>query len=81
MYKIAVIRESRSDDKRTPLVPTHIKKILSTYTDLSITIQPSKHRCFSDHEYENKGAIISEDLSKCNLILGVKEIEPHFLIP
>ena len=80
MYKIAVIRESRSDDKRTPLVPTHIKKILSTYTNLSITIQPSKHRCFSDQEYKEEGAIISEDLSDCDLILGVKEIEPDRLI-
>ena len=80
MYKIAVIRESRSDDRRTPLVPTHIKEILSTYTDLSITIQPSKHRCFSDQEYKEEGAIISEDLSDCDLILGVKEIEPDLLI-
>ena len=81
MYKIAVIRESRSDDRRTPLVPTHIKEILSTYTDLNITIQPSKHRCFLDQEYEEQGAIISEDLSDCDLILGVKEIEPDLLTP
>ena len=64
MYKIAIIRESRSDDKRTPLVPAHIKELLSKFLDLSIFVQPSKHRCFSDQEYEEKGAIISEDL-KC----------------
>ena len=80
MYKIAVIREYRSDDKRTPLVPTHIKELLSTFTDLSITVQPSKHRCFSEQEYEEQGAIINEDLSTCDLILGVKEIEPNQLI-
>ena len=38
------------------------------------------HRCFSDQEYEDKGAIINEDLSNCDLILGVKEIEPDLLI-
>jgi len=81
MYKIAVIRESRSDDKRTPLVPTHIKELLSTFTDLSITVQPSKHRCFLDQEYKKEGAMIEEDLSACDLILGVKEIEPDLLIP
>ena len=80
MYKIAVIRESRSDDRRTPLVPTHIKELLSTFTDLSIIVQPSKHRCFSDQEYIEEGAMISEDLSTCDLILGVKEIEPDLLI-
>jgi alanine dehydrogenase len=81
MYKIAVIRESRSDDRRTPLVPTHIKELLSNYTDLGIAVQPSKHRCFSDQAYKEQGAIISEDLSACDLILGVKEIEPDLLIP
>ena len=81
MYKIAVIRESRSDDRRTPLVPTHIKELLSTFPGLNITVQPSKHRCFSDQEYEEQGAIITEDLSACNLVLGVKEIEPDLLIP
>ena len=81
MYKIAIIRESRSDDRRAPLVPAHIKELLSTFPDLSISVQPSEHRCFSDQEYEEQGAIITEDLSACNLVLGVKEIEPDLLIP
>ena len=81
MYKIAIIRESRSDDRRTPLVPAHIKELLSTFSDLSISVQPSEHRCFSDQEYKEQGAIIAEDLSACNLVLGVKEIEPDLLIP
>ena len=76
MNKIAIIRESRTDDSRTPLIPTHIKELSSKFPDISITVQPSKHRCFSDQEYEKQGAIISEDLSDCDLILGVKEIEP-----
>ncbi len=81
MYKIAIIRESRSDDRRTPLVPAHIKELLSTFSDLSISVQSSEHRCFSDQEYVEQGAIITEDLSACKLVLGVKEIEPDLLIP
>ena len=81
MNKIAIIRESRSDDRRTPLVPIHIKELLSTFPSLSITVPPSKHRCFSDQEYEEQGSILSEDLGDCDLILGVKEIEPDLLIP
>ena len=80
MNKIAIIRESRTDDSRTPLIPTHIKELSSKFPNISITVQPSKHRCFSDQEYEEQGAIISEDLSDCDLILGVKEIEPDLLI-
>ena len=81
MNKIAINRESRTDDSRTPLVPTHIKELSSKFPDIIITAQPSKHRCFSDQEYQEQGAIISEDLSDCDLILGVKEIEPNLLIP
>ena len=80
MYKIAIIRESRTDDSRTPLAPTHIKELLNTFSDLSIIVQPSKHRCFSDQEYKEKGAIINENLSTCDLILGVKEIAADLLI-
>jgi len=81
MNKIGIIKESRVDDKRTPLAPKNIKELLTRFPDLSITVQPSKHRCFLDQEYKDFGAIISEDLSTSDLILGVKEIEPHLLIP
>ena len=81
MNKIGIIKESRVDDKRTPLAPKNIKELLTRFPDLSITVQPSKHRCFLDQEYKDFGAIISEDLRTSDLILGVKEIEPHLLIP
>ena len=81
MNKIAIIKESRIDDKRTPLAPRHINALLTRFPNLSITVQPSKHRCFLDQEYRDCGAIISEDLRTSDLILGVKEIEPNLLIP
>lgn len=80
MKKIAIIRESRSDDKRAPLVPSHIKELLYKYPSLKIIVQPSNHRCHQDLEYQEQGAIIKEDLSECDLILGVKEIEPSVLL-
>ena len=80
MKNIGIIKESRSDDKRTPLVPSHIKELLHTYSRLKIIVQPSKHRCHHDQEYQEQGAIIKEDLSECDLILGVKEIEPSVLL-
>tara|TARA_Y100000590_G_scaffold116225_1_gene132641 strand:- start:473 stop:1699 length:1227 start_codon:yes stop_codon:yes gene_type:complete len=80
MLKIAIIRESRSDDNRTPLVPLHIKELLNIYPKLKIVVQPSPHRCFLDKEYEKNGAILSEDIRDCDLILGVKEVEPNLLI-
>ena len=81
MNKIAIIKESRTDDNRTPLVPKHIKELISRFPDIIIVVQPSKHRCFSDQEYKEHGAMIKEDLNDCDLILGIKEIEPDLLIP
>ena len=80
MNKIGIIREYRIDDNRAPLTPSHIKELLNQFTNLNIIVQPSEHRCFSDQEYKNQGAIIEEDLNNCDLILGVKEIEPNLLI-
>ena len=80
MKKIGIIRESRSDDKRTPLTPSHIKKLLNKYSSLKIIVQPSKRRCHHDQEYLEQGAIINEDLNECDIILGVKEIDPSLLI-
>ena len=80
MLNIGIIRESRSDDKRTPLVPKHVKYLLNTYADLNIAVQPSSHRCYSDQEYQKEGATLSEDLGECDFILGVKEIETSALI-
>ena len=42
MKKIGLIRESRSDDKRTPLIPSHIKEILNKYSGLKIIVHKKK---------------------------------------
>ena len=77
---IGVIRESRPDENRTPLVPDHIEKIKSKYPNLNILVQPSKNRCFTDDEFKSKGAEINEDLSNCSIIFGVKEIDTSVLM-
>ena len=77
---IGVIKESRPDENRTPLVPDHIKILKSKYPNLNILVQPSKNRCFSDEEYKSKGAEINEDLKNCSIIFGVKEIDTNVLL-
>ena len=77
---IGVIKETRPDENRTPLIPEHIENIKSNYPNLNVVVQPSKNRCFSDDEYKNRGAEINEDLSKCSIIFGVKEIDTDVLM-
>ena len=79
-FSLGVIRESRADETRAPLSPKHIKRLKETYKDIEIIVQPSNNRCFKDNEYAKVGATLSENLSKTNLILGVKEIDTKILI-
>jgi hypothetical protein len=51
------------------------------YPNLEILVQPSPIRAFSDQEYRDAGLTLSEDLSSCDIIIGVKEVNIEDLIP
>ena len=80
--KIGIIRESKKPhDERAPLSPEQCKSLVSKLSDLNIIVQPSDIRCFKDKEYLNKGIPVKENLSGCNVLMGVKEVNIDELIP
>ncbi len=80
--KIGIIREGKNPpDKRVPLSPQQSLQLLSQYPDLQIAVQPSPIRCFKDQEYAELGLSLEEDLSDCDVLLGVKEVPIEMLIP
>jgi alanine dehydrogenase len=80
--KLGIIREGKvPPDKRVPLTPSQCKSLLETYPHLEIVVQPSPIRAFSDQEYLDAGLPMSEDLSDCDIIIGVKEVNIDDLIP
>ena len=72
---LAVLREARIDENRTPFSPTQILNLLNKFSNLKILVQPSKRRCFKDEDYLKAGAQITDDLSLADIIFGVKEVE------
>jgi saccharopine dehydrogenase (NAD+, L-lysine-forming) len=79
--KIGIIREGKQPpDLRTPLVPHQCYELMNNYPDLTISLQPASFRCFNEDEYERYGVEISEDLSNCNVLLGIKEVPVEELI-
>ena len=80
LFNLGIIRETRTDETRAPLTPKHIKELKKKINNIKIVVQSSSKRCFKDEEYQNAGAIINEDLSSSDLILGVKEIDTNILI-
>jgi alanine dehydrogenase len=62
-----------SSEKRAPLTPEHINELVNR-KNIQVIVQPSDNRIFKENDYVKSGAKISEDLSQCNIIFGVKEI-------
>ena len=77
---LAVLREDRIDENRTPLSPSQVSIILNKFSNIKIIVQPSNRRCFKDEDYQKAGAQITDDLSSTNIIFGVKEVDISSLI-
>jgi len=81
MLVIGLIREGKIPaDNRVALTPSQCRWLLKT-GNCKIYVQPSAHRCYTDKEFEQSGVILQEDLSECNLLLGIKEVPVNMLLP
>ena len=80
--KLGIVRETKVPiDRRVPLTPKQAKDLQEKFNNAEVFIQPSDIRCFSDKEYQDLCINIREDLSNCDILLGVKEIKLPALIP
>ncbi|NVK63294.1 MAG: alanine dehydrogenase [Flavobacteriales bacterium] len=79
---IGVIREGKvPPDKRVPLTPEQCVKLQAIYPHVKVIVQPSPIRAYADHEYTDLGIEMKEDLSECDILIGVKEVNIEDLIP
>lgn len=77
---IGIIKEGKVPiDRRVPLTPEQVKSILDLNPSIDIRCQRSDIRCFKDEEYEQAGATLVDDVSDCEIILGVKEVPMNML--
>lgn len=81
MTKIGLIREGKSPpDNRVALTPAQCKWIRKNTSQIEVIAQSSLHRCFSDKEYTSAGVTVLEDMSDCDILMGIKEVPPDQLI-
>ena len=79
--KFALIKDRKNPpDRRVVLSPNACKKLLEQFEDASITVESSDIRVFSDQEYKDVGINVSQDVSDCDVMLGVKEVPVEALI-
>jgi saccharopine dehydrogenase (NAD+, L-lysine-forming) len=82
MLTIGLIRERKSPaDNRVALTPAQCKWIQQQPAPIRLIVQSSPTRCFSDREYRQAGITVTEDLSDCDILLGIKEVPAAHLIP
>ena len=79
--KIGIIREYKNPpDKRVVFSPKKCAEIVKIFPRIKFKVERSDIRCFSDYEYENYGIELSENLSDCDVLIGVKEVPIEKLI-
>lgn len=79
---IGIVREGKvPPDKRVALTPEQCVKLQTIYPHVKVVVQPSPIRAFLDHEYLDLGIEMNEDLSNCDILIGVKEVNIEDLIP
>jgi saccharopine dehydrogenase (NAD+, L-lysine forming) len=82
MLTIGLIREEKSPaDNRVALTPAQCRWLKKNLPQVKIVAQHAANRCFSDAEYSRAQVELSEDMSHCDVLLGIKEVPKHLLIP
>jgi len=80
--KIGIIKERKNPpDKRVVFSPEACKELLEKFPDLQIKVESSDVRIFKDAAYEKMGIEVANDVSDCDVLLGVKEVPVDALIP
>ncbi len=82
MTALGLIKEGKiPSDCRVALTPPQCEWLLANMPQISISVQRSNSRCFKDREYESAGVLIKDDLSDCDILMGIKEVPVDLLIP
>lgn len=81
MLKIGLLREGKiPPDNRVALTPAQCKWIQENKS-ISIVVQHSPNRCYTNAEYVKAGIEVKEDVSDCDILFGIKEVPINMLIP
>ncbi|MCX6292582.1 MAG: NAD(P)-dependent oxidoreductase [Bacteroidetes bacterium] len=80
--KVGIIREGKiPHDKRVPFTPEQCVVITKEFPDVNLVVQPSDWRSFKNEEYEKAGIVLQEDMSDCDILIGIKEVPKPDLVP
>jgi len=80
--KFGIIKERKNPpDKRVVFSPKKLQEFKNTYPEAIIKVESSDVRIFSDAEYRDVALEVADDVSDCDVMIGVKEVPLDALIP
>src|SRR5690606_29591076 len=80
--KIAIIKERKNPpDKRVVFSPEKCQEVITRFPEVQFKVESSDIRVFPDSAYREKGIEVTDDVSDCDVMLGVKEVPISALIP
>ena len=80
--KIGLLREGKiPPDERVALTPEQCLEFMDRWPDLELVVQTSNVRRIQDSEYIEYGVEVVHDVSDCDILIGVKEVNIEDLVP
>ncbi|MCK5822730.1 MAG: hypothetical protein KAG95_01915 [Bacteroidales bacterium] len=79
--KVGILKETKTPpDRRVAVAPEQANELLGKFSNVELFFQPSDIRCYTDDEYNALGLNIKQDLTDCDILIGVKEVKIDTLI-
>ncbi|MDN3665921.1 NAD(P)-dependent oxidoreductase [Algibacter miyuki] len=80
--KFAIIKERKNPpDRRVVFSPSKLAEAQKQFPEAIFKVESSNIRVFTDEQYRNAGFEVVNDVSDCDVMLGVKEVPINALIP
>lgn len=80
--KFGIVKERKSPaDRRVVFSPEELLRLQQLYPNASVKVESSDVRVFSDEQYKKLGIEVTDDISDCDVFIGVKEVPVPDLIP
>ena len=82
MVKFGLIKERKTPpDRRVVFSPLKLAAAREAFPEASFIVESSDIRIFPDEAYREQGFEVTEDMTSCDVLLGVKEVPLPYLIP
>lgn len=79
--KFGILKERKNPpDRRVIFAPNELVRLKQQYQSVNVQVESSDIRVFTDEQYENLGIEVTNDISDCDILFGVKEVPIENLI-